>query len=136
MRRRHRRKTFTPIVDLATHPEAYCEVAALAAYWKVEVQTVRKWMREGDLHGKRFGRVLRVKTEDARAFDERGTLTNRGHWRTALVTGGLLFLLANGLLSAGLARPLPTGIAALIVGSTPISLVTACGRLSSRTPST
>jgi drug/metabolite transporter (DMT)-like permease len=55
---------------------------------------------------------------------ERGTLTNRGHWRTALVTGGLLFLLANGLLSAGLARPLPTGIAALIVGSTPISLVT------------
>ena len=46
------------------------------------------------------------------------------HWRTALVTGGLLFLLANGLLSAGLARPVPTGIAALIVGSTPITLVT------------
>jgi drug/metabolite transporter (DMT)-like permease len=46
------------------------------------------------------------------------------HWRSAAITGGLLFLLANGLLSAGLARPLPTGIAALIVGSTPISLVT------------
>lgn len=55
---------------------------------------------------------------------ERGALTDWRHWRTAMVTGGLLFLLANGLLSAGLARPVPTGIAALIVGSTPISLVT------------
>lgn len=55
---------------------------------------------------------------------EPGTLTTWRYWRTAMVTGGLLFLLANGLLSAGLARPVPTGIAALIVGSTPISLVT------------
>jgi drug/metabolite transporter (DMT)-like permease len=55
---------------------------------------------------------------------EPGALTNWRHWRTAIVTGGLLFLLANGLLSAGLARPVPTGIAALIVGTTPISLVT------------
>lgn len=55
---------------------------------------------------------------------ERGTLTTWAHWRTASITGGLLFLLANGLLSAGLARPVPTGIAALIVGSTPITLVT------------
>ena len=55
---------------------------------------------------------------------EPGALTDWRHWRTAIVTGGLLFLLANGLLSAGLARPVPTGIAALIVGSTPISLVT------------
>jgi drug/metabolite transporter (DMT)-like permease len=55
---------------------------------------------------------------------EPGALTTWRHWRTAIVTGGLLFLLANGLLSAGLARPVPTGIAALIVGSTPISLVT------------
>jgi drug/metabolite transporter (DMT)-like permease len=55
---------------------------------------------------------------------EPGALTTWRHWRTAILTGGLLFLLANGLLSAGLARPVPTGIAALIVGSTPISLVT------------
>jgi len=55
---------------------------------------------------------------------EAGALRQWRYWRTAVVGGTLLFLLANGLLSAGLARPVPTGVAALIVGSTPITLVT------------
>lgn len=55
---------------------------------------------------------------------EHGALVRWTHWRTACITGALLFLFANGLLSAGLARPVPTGVAALIVGSTPITLVT------------
>lgn len=46
------------------------------------------------------------------------------YWRTALVTGALMLLCANGLLCASLQRDVPTGIAALIVGSTPISMVT------------
>lgn len=55
---------------------------------------------------------------------EAGALVQWRYWRTAGITGALLFLLANGLLSAGLAHPVPTGVAALIVGSTPITLVT------------
>jgi len=46
------------------------------------------------------------------------------YWRTALLTGALMLLCANGLLCASLKREVPTGIAALIVGSTPISMVT------------
>lgn len=55
---------------------------------------------------------------------ETGSLRQWRYWRSAIIGGALLFLLANGLLSAGLARPVPTGVAALIVGSTPITLVT------------
>jgi drug/metabolite transporter (DMT)-like permease len=55
---------------------------------------------------------------------ETGALRQWRYWRTAILTGALLFLLANSLLSGGLACPVPTGIAALIVGSTPITLVT------------
>jgi drug/metabolite transporter (DMT)-like permease len=55
---------------------------------------------------------------------EPGWLLAWRYWRTAIVTGVLMLLLANGLLCASLKRDVPTGIAALIVGSTPISMVT------------
>lgn len=68
---RTRRRTFTAISDLDSHPEAYCEVEALANYWKVATQTVRKWIRDGSLPAAKFGRVRRVRTIDARDFDRR-----------------------------------------------------------------
>ena len=66
-----RARPFAAIVDLATHPEAHVAVEQLAAYWNLDVQTVRKWIRLGRLPGYRFGRVLRAKTVDALAFEQR-----------------------------------------------------------------
>ena len=45
-------------------------------------------------------------------------------WRTAIISGAIMLLLAHGLQCMGLDRNIPSGIAALIVGSTPISMVT------------
>ena len=42
------------------------------------------------------------------------------HWRTAALTGGFMMLGGNGLLCASLQRQVPSGVAALIVGGTPI----------------
>jgi drug/metabolite transporter (DMT)-like permease len=48
-------------------------------------------------------------------------LTSAPFWRGALLVGALMMLGANGLLCASLGRPgLPSGLAALIVASTPI----------------
>lgn len=66
---KRRRKTFQVILDLATHDEVYLALEQLARLWNVELPTLRKWVREGALPGKRVGRVLRVKTADALAFE-------------------------------------------------------------------
>ncbi|MCE9620490.1 MAG: EamA family transporter [Planctomycetes bacterium] len=48
-------------------------------------------------------------------------LTNPAYWRGSVLVGMLMMLGANGLLCASLGRPgLPSGLAALIVASTPI----------------
>lgn len=52
------------------------------------------------------------------------SLLHYRHWRTAAVTGFLMLFCANGLLSSALKREIPSGIAALIVGSTPMWMVT------------
>jgi excisionase family DNA binding protein len=73
--KRTRRKTFAVIEDLATHPEANLAVEQLAAWWAVEVQTVRKWIRLGKLPAFRVGgRAVRVKRIDALAFEDAGKL--------------------------------------------------------------
>jgi drug/metabolite transporter (DMT)-like permease len=46
------------------------------------------------------------------------------HWRTASLTGAFMMLGGNGLLCASLQRHVPSGVAALIVGGTPIWMVT------------
>lgn len=46
------------------------------------------------------------------------------YWRTAGLSGAFMMLGANGLLCASLQRQVPTGVAALIVGGTPIWMVT------------
>lgn len=71
---RRRRKVFLKVEDLATHPEPNLAVEQLAPYWNVEVQTVRKWIREDALPGFRVGRSLRVKKTVALAFEKAGQL--------------------------------------------------------------
>ena len=55
---------------------------------------------------------------------QRKWLVEWRYWRTASITGGLMMLGGNGLLCASLQRQVPTGVAALIVGGTPIWMVT------------
>lgn len=68
---RTRRKAFALIDDLATHHEPNLAPEQLAAYWNVEVQTIRKWIRVGVLAGFRLGSVLRVRREVAVMFERR-----------------------------------------------------------------
>lgn len=58
------------IEDLQTHEEVNLAAEQLAAYWNVEVQTVRKWVRERVLTGFRVGRALRVPRQAALRFQE------------------------------------------------------------------
>ncbi|MFM7808143.1 MAG: EamA family transporter [Planctomycetota bacterium] len=46
------------------------------------------------------------------------------YWRTASLSGAFMMLGGNGLLCASLQRQVPSGVAALIVGGTPIWMVT------------
>jgi drug/metabolite transporter (DMT)-like permease len=55
---------------------------------------------------------------------QRKWLVEWRYWRTASITSGLMMLGGNGLLCASLQRQVPTGVAALIVGGTPIWMVT------------
>lgn len=72
--KRTRRRTFLTIQDLATHPEQNLAPEQLAVWWNVEVQTVRKWVREGALKGFRVGRALRIRRSVAAGFEERGRM--------------------------------------------------------------
>jgi hypothetical protein len=58
-----------PIVDLHTHPAAHVSVPALAAHYGVRRETVYKWIDAGLLPATRLPDVIRVRTDDARAFD-------------------------------------------------------------------
>jgi excisionase family DNA binding protein len=73
-RTRRRRKTYAKIEDLATHPEPNLALQQLAAYWNVEVQTLRKWIREQALVAFHVGRSPRVKRADALAFEQASQL--------------------------------------------------------------
>lgn len=45
------------------------------------------------------------------------------NWRAGFIAGGLLFVLNNGLLVWGQGRGVPSGMAALLIGSTPMIMV-------------
>jgi len=47
----------------------------------------------------------------------------RSQWRAAAIAGGLLFLVNNSLLSWSQANGLPSGLAAVIIGTTPMFIV-------------
>jgi excisionase family DNA binding protein len=76
--RRTRQKLFRRIVDLSTHDEVNLAPEQLAELWNVEVQTIRKWVRENALEGFRVGRALRIRREVALAFEEAGQLRKAG----------------------------------------------------------
>lgn len=69
--RHHRCGVRTRIEDLATHEEPNVRVGELAQYWGVRVETVRKWIRFGKLPAVLVGRSLRVKRDDAAAFERK-----------------------------------------------------------------
>lgn len=58
----------TMIVDLATHGEKHVTVAELAAYWRVSERAVHYYVSKGSLPASRVGRLIRIRTEDARVF--------------------------------------------------------------------
>lgn len=66
---RRRRRPGPQIHDLGTHQGAYVTLPSLKAYWQVEYQTLRKWVQGGYLPAYRFGRLWRVRTADALAFE-------------------------------------------------------------------
>lgn len=61
--RRHRTHTWK-----ATTAGEYLSIAEAAAIASVAPQTVRRWVRAGDLNGYKAGRVLRVKRAELDAF--------------------------------------------------------------------
>lgn len=71
-----RRRRPTPIiVSLSTHQAPFVTLPALRLYWQLEYQTLRKWVMDGYLPAYRFGRMWRVRTEDARLFEQQCRLT-------------------------------------------------------------
>ena len=82
MTRRRIRRPVPRIDDLATHPEVHISLDALAAYWGLAVQTLRKWVRQGKLPAYRMGRALRVKVADAHALEVRA-IVSRGTLHSA-----------------------------------------------------
>lgn len=66
---RRRRPTPT-ITSLTTHQAPYVTLPSLKTYWQVEYQTLHKWVRAGILPAYRFGRMWRIRTEDALAFEQ------------------------------------------------------------------
>ena len=58
----------TMIVDLSTHSEKHVTVAELAAYWRVSERSVHYYVAKGALKASRVGRLIRIRTEDARLF--------------------------------------------------------------------
>ena len=59
------------IKDLQSHPEPYTTVAELADYWLVGRKQIYKQIEAGTLPAIRLGpRLLRIRTSDARAFEQ------------------------------------------------------------------
>lgn len=58
----------TGIRDLDTHPATHVTVAELAAYWRVTDRAIHYWVAKGSLPAVRTGRLIRIRTEDARRF--------------------------------------------------------------------
>ena len=56
------------IVDLVTHEEPHVTVLELAAYWKVSPRAIQYQVSKGALPATRIGRVIRIRTDDARRF--------------------------------------------------------------------
>jgi excisionase family DNA binding protein len=77
MKRKRQRRPPERIDDLATHQKPYVTLDALASYWGFTRQALVKWAHEGQLKAYRFGRALRVRTEDARAFEADARLSRR-----------------------------------------------------------
>lgn len=73
--RRHtkrRPKPIVPVKDWTTYPHEFVPITALSQRWGEANQTIRKWIRNGALGGFKFGGgVWKVKTVDARAFEEK-----------------------------------------------------------------
>lgn len=72
--KRTRRRQFLRIENLATHPEENLAPEQLAAWWNVEIQTIRAWARKGAFECFRAGRALRIVRASALAFEQRNRL--------------------------------------------------------------
>jgi excisionase family DNA binding protein len=70
------------IRDLSTHPAPYVSVAELAEYWQVGRKQLYKYMDAGSLAAIRLGpRLFRIRTTDARVFEERARLRSDEHYQ-------------------------------------------------------
>ena len=58
------------ILDLATHPRRFVTVPDLVAYIHIPRATVYWHIRVGHLPIRRFGRAIRIETEEARRWTE------------------------------------------------------------------
>ena len=56
-------------MDAAGNIVAYVTAQQLALYWAVNQASVQRWLRSGDLPGKRFRGCWRVETQDALQFE-------------------------------------------------------------------
>lgn len=74
-RNRGAKRRAEDIADLATHQAKHVTLDALARYFIVQRKTVAKWINAGVLPGYRYQGVLRVKTADAFAFEQRSRIT-------------------------------------------------------------
>lgn len=59
------------ITDLATHPDAWLLVPAIAEYLAVDYRTVDKWIDAGILRAYNMNGLWRVKRVDLEAFIEK-----------------------------------------------------------------
>ncbi len=66
------RRVSDPINDLASHPAHHFDVAQLAAYWGIHVNTVTSFIRHGMLTATRIGGKYRIAKADALTFERLG----------------------------------------------------------------
>lgn len=60
------------IVDLRTHPEPFVTVQELATYWRIDERSIYRAVWKRSLPAKRVGGVLRIRLEDAQAYERTG----------------------------------------------------------------
>jgi excisionase family DNA binding protein len=66
-----RRIALPPIDDLKTWRAVYVTPRQLAEYWMVHLDSIKRWLRTGQLRGTRIGENWRIRADDARLFELR-----------------------------------------------------------------
>lgn len=65
-----------PVVDLASHPDAFVTVAQLAEYWQISRKQVLKLIESGSLEAIRLGaKTYRIRATAALHFESMGRKT-------------------------------------------------------------